>query len=48
MDSNKRAIYDQYGEEGLKRGGGGGNPFQGGGNPFQGIDSKKLHISYIT
>lgn len=37
MDSNKRAIYDQYGEEGLKRGGGGANPFgQGGGNPFQG------------
>ncbi|KAK4050691.1 Molecular chaperone (DnaJ super) [Microbotryomycetes sp. JL201] len=29
-DSNKRAIYDQYGEEGLKMGGGGGG---GGGGP---------------
>jgi chaperone protein DnaJ len=32
----KRAIYDRYGEEGLKNGGGGGgNPFEGGFNPFE-------------
>ncbi|SGZ01705.1 BQ5605_C033g11161 [Microbotryum silenes-dioicae] len=38
-DSNKRAIYDQFGEEGLKMGGGGGGgppPGGAGGNPFAG------------
>lgn len=38
-DSEKRSIYDQYGEEGLKKngdggGGGGGGGFPGGGFPF--------------
>lgn len=40
-DSEKRSIYDQYGEEGLKQngnggggGGGGGGGFPGGGFPF--------------
>lgn len=44
-DKNKRAVYDQFGEDGLKGGGGmpsggpdfasgaGGNPFGGGGFP---------------
>lgn len=39
-DDNKRAIYDQYGEEGLKAGpqpgGPGGNPFASAGNPYGG------------
>lgn len=33
MDDEKRSIYDRYGEEGLKNGGGGGSGF-GGGDPF--------------
>lgn len=32
-DSEKRAIYDQFGEEGLKHGAGGGDPSGGGGFP---------------
>ncbi|KAF9275839.1 hypothetical protein BGZ68_010467 [Mortierella alpina] len=32
-DSNKRAVFDQYGEEGLKGGGGGGGPGGAGGFP---------------
>ncbi|KAG9013949.1 hypothetical protein FRB94_004328 [Tulasnella sp. JGI-2019a] len=37
-DKNKRAIYDQFGEEGLKGGGAppGGADFGGAGNPFAG------------
>lgn len=39
-DDNKRAVYDQYGEEGLKAGpqpgGPSGNPFASAGNPFGG------------
>ena len=45
-DTEKRQIYDQYGEEGLKQregggggGGGGGNPF-GGGHPFGGFGGR--------
>jgi len=45
-DKEKRQIYDQYGEEGLKQregggggGGGGGNPF-GGGHPFGGFGGR--------
>lgn len=49
-DSQKRRIYDQYGEEGLKggAGGAGGSPFQfhfnfddffQGFNPFEGFDN---------
>ncbi|KAI7897107.1 uncharacterized protein EV154DRAFT_597929 [Mucor mucedo] len=34
MDDEKRSIYDRYGEEGLKNGGGGGHGFGGGGDPF--------------
>lgn len=38
-DKNKRAVYDQFGEEGLK-GGGGPPPGAGaGGNPFAGFSS---------
>jgi chaperone protein DnaJ len=34
-NEEKRAIYDRYGEEGLKNGPPGGNPFEGGFNPFE-------------
>lgn len=34
-DPQKRAIYDQYGEEGLKEGGGGGFGPGGGGFHYQ-------------
>lgn len=33
-DKDKRAVYDQFGEEGLKGGGAGPNPFGGGGTKF--------------
>ena len=40
-DKNKRAIFDQYGEEGLKQGGGGGGDGGGdggaGGGGFHGF-----------
>ena len=35
-DPEKRKMYDQFGPEFERMGGGGGNPFQGGGNPFGG------------
>lgn len=40
-DSEKRSIYDQYGEEGLKHGGGdgGGGGFPGGAGGFSGFGS---------
>lgn len=49
-DGNKRAIYDQYGEEGLKAGAGagpGGSPFgAGAGGPFPGAGgARTFHFS---
>lgn len=35
MDSEKRQIYDTYGEDGLKNGGGGGHQSGGGFDPFK-------------
>ena len=40
-DSNKRGVYDRYGEAGLKQGGGGGPSGFGGGMP-QGMDPADL------
>lgn len=57
-DPEKREIYDQYGEDALKEGMGGGgashNPFDifesffgGGGNPFAGVASSICVIGGI-
>lgn len=58
-DPEKRQIYDEYGEEALKEGGGGGgfggaNPFDifeglfGGGGPFGGGGACRMHAPAAT
>lgn len=45
-DPEKRKMYDQFGPE-FERMGGGGNPFQGGGNPFGGAGGPEMDFSQL-
>ena len=45
-DPEKRQMYDQFGPE-FERMGGGGNPFQGGGNPFGGGGGAEMDFSQL-
>lgn len=45
-DPEKRQVYDQFGEEGLKKGAGGGDPFGGAGG-MGGIDPREIFKKFF-